>query len=149
MRVSNFAVAAIAPLAFATQVAIADSHGKAVEYRQAVMTTYGWNFKPMGAMVNNKAPYDAEKFKHHATDLAAAAHLDLLSGFPEDSEHEESDVKSEIWLNWENFEQKYRNFQEKAAALNAAADSADLDKIRPTFGATAKTCKDCHKAFRE
>ncbi|MET0014296.1 MAG: cytochrome c [Sedimenticola sp.] len=149
MRVSDFAVAAIIPLLLTAQSAVADSHSKAVEYRQAVMTAYGWNLKPMGAMVSNKAPYEAGKFKRHAMDLATAARLDLLGGFPEDSEHEDSDVKSEIWLDWENFEEKYRNFQEKAMALKTAAESGDLEKIRPAFGATAKSCKDCHKAFRE
>ncbi len=153
MRAIKYAVTAIVPLILISQLALADSRhkgaSKSVEYRQALMTTYGWNLKPMGAMVRNKAPYDAKAFKRYASDLAAAAHLDMLSGFPEGSDDEESDAKGEIWLDWADFEQKYSNFQKRASALKAATESGDLDKIRPAFGATAKSCKDCHKAFRE
>ena len=123
---------------------------KAIEYRQSIMNIYAWNLKPMGQVVKGEAPFEAERFRRHARDLAAASQLHLFSGFPEDSdEGEETDAKSEIWLDWENFEQKYRNFQQKAASLHTAAQGGDLEQIRPAFGATARSCKDCHKAFRE
>jgi cytochrome c556 len=123
---------------------------KAIEYRQSIMNIYAWNLKPMGKVVKGEVPFEAGSFQRHARDLAAASQLHLFSGFPDDSdEGEDTDAKSEIWLDWENFEQKYQNFQEKVDALNTAAQSGELERIRPAFGSTAKSCKDCHKAFRE
>ena len=129
-----------------SQLAMAD---KNLEYRQGVMNIFSWNLKPMGAVVKGEAPYDAEKFSGYASDLAAAANLDLLAGFPEGSDEGETDAKSEIWFEREDFAVKFRDLQEKSAALEKAAASGDINQIRPAFGATARTCKQCHKQYKE
>lgn len=139
-----------AVLAVPQSMAEEKSHGKAVEYRNSVMTVMKWNISPMGAMLKGKIPYDKAVFARHARDLSAAAHLDLLSGFPEGSdEHEDTSARMDIWMDWESFEDKLNSFRGNTKALAEAAESGDLKVIGPKFGAVGKGCKDCHDAYRD
>lgn len=135
----------------ATAAAVADQTPteRAIEYRKAAMTLVGSNFKPMGAMLKGEIPYDQSAFERHAADLAAVAGIDILRGFPTDSDGQGSDAKPDIWLDWEKFEQGMQTFTREATALAEVAAKGDRGAIKEQFGATAKTCKGCHDAFKE
>ncbi len=140
-------------LAFST-VAIAhaeddDPKKEAIGYRQSVMTIVGWNFKPMGAMVKGEKPFDAKAFARHAKDLAAVTSVDILTGFPEDSDGEGSKAKAEIWLKWDDFKDKMGVMQREAAKLAEVAAGGDQEAMKKQFGATGKTCKGCHDDYKE
>lgn len=122
---------------------------KAVDYRQSAMSLIGANFKPMGAMVKGEMPYDAAVFARHAKDLAAIASIDILRGFPEDSEGDDSEAKAEIWLEWEDFKKKMGDMQRESADLATVAATDDKAAIKKQFLATADACKACHKKFKE
>ena len=122
---------------------------KAVEYRHGVMEVFSWNLSAMGEMVKGEAPYEKAGFERHARDLANAAQLDVLKGFPEDSVTEESEAKDEIWLQWKEFTDKFRNLQEQTVKLAEASASGDMDKIRPQLKETADACKGCHRQFKQ
>ena len=123
---------------------------QAVEYRQAVMNIIGWNFKHMGAMVKGKTAFDQAAFAAHANELQAAAGFNLLSGFPEDSDDsDETAAKAEIWMDWEDFQQKFKDLQQQAGALAKVAATGDVEAAKNQFGETGKTCKGCHKAYKE
>lgn len=140
-------------LALSSSLAIADKDKspkeKAIDYRQAVMTVVGANFKPMGAMMKGDIPYDAAVFARHAQDLGAIASVDILRGFPEDSEGDNSKAKGEIWLDWEDFKIKMDDMKREAATLAKVASTDDKAAIKTQFGTTAKTCKACHKQYKE
>lgn len=122
----------------------------AVEYRQGVMNTVGWNFKHMGAMVKGKVKFDQAAFAAYANELQAATRFNLLSGFPEDSDDsDETAAKAEVWMDWEDFEQKFKDLQQQAAELAKVAGKGDEAAIKQQFGNTGKTCKACHKAYKE
>jgi cytochrome c556 len=120
----------------------------AIEYRQAVMNVFGWNMKPMGAMVKGKVPFDQKAFKRHAGDLANAASLDLLAGFPEDSDEGETDALAEIWIDFDDFTKKYQDLRKAADALKKASGGSDQKQIKAAFGDLGKACKSCHKAYK-
>ena len=122
---------------------------RAIEYRQSVMTVFGWNMKPMGAMIKGAVPFDQAAFAKHAKDLDAAAHLDLLAGFPEDSEGDDSDARADIWLNFDDFKQKYADLQTAVGSLHKAAEGNDQAAIKDAFGGVGKACKACHKAYKD
>jgi cytochrome c556 len=122
---------------------------RAIEYRQSVMTVFNWNMKSMGAMMKQKRPYDQAAFARHAQDLATAARLDLLAGFPLDSEGEDSDALPDIWLDFEDFQQKYKDMQVASNDLSEVAGGGDMTKIKPAFEALGKTCKACHRAYKD
>jgi len=122
---------------------------KAVDYRQSLMTLVGDNFKPMGAMVKGKIPYDAKQFERYARDLEAVSHLDVLRGFPPDSDGQGSEAKPEIWFEWDDFTAKLQDMQDATRELRKVAASGDPTAIKAQFTKTAKACKACHKKFKE
>jgi cytochrome c556 len=113
------------------------------------MTVFRWNIKPMGDMMKGDIPYDGAAFARHAKDLAAAASVDLLSGFPEESEEGDTDAKPEVWMDWEDFQKKFKDLQEQSAKLAEVAAGGGRGVIAEQFNATAETCKACHKKFKE
>ena len=126
----------------------ADPVEKAVDYRQAVMNVYAWNVTSMGDMVKGKVPFDAAAFAWYAKDQAAAAQLELMAAFPEDSINDESDASDTIWLDWDKFEEKHGALREQSAKLAEVAAGGDEGAMKEQFGRTAKTCKGCHDDFK-
>ncbi|PLY14391.1 MAG: cytochrome C [Sedimenticola sp.] len=122
---------------------------RAIEYRESIMNIFSWNLKAMGSVVKGESAYDQAAFAQHAADLAAAARLNLLAGFPEGSDEGETGAKAEVWMTPDDFKEKYQALQTKSEALVSAAASGNLDAIRPAFGDTANSCKECHKAYKE
>jgi cytochrome c556 len=126
-------------------------HAKAIDYRNSVMTVFKWNMGAMGAVLKGDKPYERESFKRQAQDLATAAHLDLLAGFPEGSdEGEDTEARSDIWMDWEGFQARYSDLKNATRELaETAAGSGGLEAIGPKFSAVGKTCKGCHDAFKD
>jgi cytochrome c556 len=136
-------------LSFATSgVRADDAVEKAVDYRQGVMNVYAFNVTSMGDMVKGEANFDAAAFARHAKDLASAARLDVLAGFPEDSINDESDASDTIWLDWDKFQEKHKALQEQSGALDEVAAGGDEAAMKEQFGKTARTCKGCHDDFK-
>ncbi len=147
--------ASLAILALCVNLAQAHDDGEgefeaAIEYRTGVMNVMLWNLKHMGAVVKGKAKYDQAAFTRQARDLNAASHLDILPGFPEDSdEGDDTDAKGEIWLDWDNFTAKLDSLRKETSALATTAAGGDFAAIKTQYGKVGKACKSCHKAFRE
>ncbi|MCU7891500.1 MAG: cytochrome c [Candidatus Thiodiazotropha sp. (ex Ustalcina ferruginea)] len=100
-------VISLVTLLLVAPVAIANDIERAVDYLQGVMNIFSWNMKAMGSMMKGEEPFDQKAFALHASDLAGTATLNLLPGFPEDSESDESDALPEIWMEFDDFEEKY------------------------------------------
>ena len=141
------ALAAAIILASTTAVA-EESFEKEIEYRQGVMNILSWNMKNIGGMLKGKMPYDAEKIKTHAADIASVASLDIMAGFPEDSTSEDSSALEDIWMDFENFEQKMADFKKAADGMNKAAQTGDKAAVGQAMGPLGKSCKGCHKPFK-
>jgi cytochrome c556 len=136
----------------ATTTAQADegvSVQKSVDYRTSYMTLLGWHSKPMIKMLKGEAEFDDEAFLSHASQLAAVSKLDLLMAFPEDSTTDDSAAMSEIWFDFEDFEQKFADFRAAGAQLGEAAGSGDVAATKQAFSGFGDTCKGCHKKYKE
>ena len=133
----------------APSLASDDSLQDAIDYRTGVMNVLSWNLGPMGAMLKDEIPYDQAAFARHARDLASAAALDVMSGFPDDSVSDDSSAMSEIWLDWDDFAAKYQDLKEQSAKLAEVAAGDDKAAVAAQFDATRKTCKACHKQYKE
>ncbi|WP_176722422.1 c-type cytochrome [Candidatus Thiosymbion oneisti] len=136
-------------LALCSTCVQADDVEKAVDYRQGLMNVYAHNVAPMGNMVKGKTAFDPAAFARYAKDLAVAARLDLLAGFPEDSINDESDASDTIWLDWSKFQKKYEALKIQSAKLSKVAADGDKAAMKEQFGKTAKTCKGCHDDFKD
>ena len=121
---------------------------RALEYRQGLMNVFSWNMKAMGAMLKGEQPYDEKAFAQHADDLATASSLDLLAGFPEDSDKGETDALPDIWLDFEGFSQKFDDLRSASRKLSEVAATGDKAAMGEAFGKTGKTCKGCHDSFK-
>lgn len=128
--------------------AMAGDLEKAVEYRQGIMNVYSWNMKAMGSMMKGETPFNQKRFAEHALELAIATKLKLMSGFPEDSESDESDALPEIWMDFEDFERKYRDLGTAVQSLDEAAQGGDKGVIGLAMKEVGKSCKACHKKYK-
>lgn len=122
---------------------------RALDYRQGAMNVFSWNMKAMGDMMKGKSAYDGAVFASHANDLAKATSLDLLTGFPEDSDSGETDARPDIWLNFEDFTEKLEAMRAAAQDLSKVAMSGDKAAMGEALGKTGKTCKACHDDYKD
>lgn len=122
-----------------------DEH--AVKYRQGAFSTMAVHFGRIGAMANGKLKFDAAIAKRDAEIVAVLSTLPWM-GFTEGSEGISDKAKPEIWMEMDKFKAKAQTMQEKTAALAAAAQSGDIDRIKAAFGSTAQSCKACHDAYK-
>jgi cytochrome c556 len=121
---------------------------RAIEYRQSVYHLIAWNFAPLSAALQGKAPYDKDAFALAASRIAALAPM-LPEGFPAGSYVAgKTDAKPELWQDPAEFARLMKDLATRSAALAEIARSGDLDQIRPAFEDLAKACKACHKKFR-
>ena len=139
-------VLAAAAAVLSPAVAVAEKN-PAIGYRHAVMDLVYANFGPIGAMVKGEIPWDDARVAGYGKDLKAIAALNVMRGWPAGSEG--GDSLPEIWTKMDDFQKKMEAFQAEASKLGDVASSGDREAIKAQFGATGKTCKSCHDAFKE
>ncbi len=120
----------------------------AIHYRQAAFSLIRVQIGDMGAMLKGKVPFDAARFSQRADNAAALAKMPWEAFIP-GSDQGKTDALPAVWQDNQTFMKKASAFQEYADALALAAKSGDQKQIQAAFGAWAKTCKDCHKSFKE
>lgn len=120
-----------------------------LKYRKAVYQTSRWNFAPMGAMAQDKIPYDATEFAMRAGRVAALTPMLSESYVGETRGMAESKAKPEIWSNRADFDAKMKDLVDRSATLAAVAKSGDAAKSKAAFMDTANACKACHDKYRE
>lgn len=126
-----------------------ESKGEAaVEYRQSVLEVLAWNFAPMGAMAQGKAPYDAAEFARRAERVALVAPF-LTEAFPPESRDvKKTRLKPAAWSNRADFDAKLKDLIDRSATLAAVAKGGDFKKSKAAFFDTANACKACHEKYR-
>lgn len=125
----------------------------AIEYRQAALSTLGWNFGPLGAMAKGDMDYDAEEAAMRAErvkQLSVMPWEGFVEGSLQSDEHGiDTGALAEIGADWQDFEDKQRRMQEEAAKLAEVAANGDFAALREQVAATGKSCKSCHDDYRE
>jgi cytochrome c556 len=143
-------------IAACSGAAFADSHidpaiAGAIKVRQAHMQLYQNSLAILGAMAQDKVPYDAEAASVAAADLLALTTLSQTGYWPQGSDNvsvpEGTRALPAIW-------ETYPAILEKATALNtaatamAAAAGTDLDSLKAAMGPLGGACGSCHETFR-
>jgi cytochrome c556 len=118
----------------------------AVKYRQGAFDVLAAHFGRMGAMANDKAPYDAKAAQESAEVVAFMSKLPW-AGFAAGAEG--GNAKPEIWKDRAKFDDLAKKMQEEVAKLNDAAKTGKLDDLKTAFGAAGKSCKACHDDFKK
>jgi cytochrome c556 len=140
---------ALACLAVATLAAgaVSTAADDPVVARHHAMEGVGDAMKALGAMAQQKAPFDAAVVKKNAgviaENLKSASTL-----FPPGSQTSpamKSRAKAEIWAEGSDFQKLLKEGQDAAAALQQVADPAALG---PAVKALGGSCKSCHDKYR-
>lgn len=120
----------------------------AVSYRQSLFAILGANFGPMSSMIKGEIPWDDDRFKRFAADLAMASRLDFARGFPDGSQSGQTRAKPEIWDNKDDFAAKFTDLREEAKNLAEAANDGNKKTILAQFQKTGGACKACHDEYK-
>ena len=121
---------------------------QALKYRKAVYQAMAWNFGPMGAMSQGKAPFDATEFSMRAARVAALAPMLAESYSAETQGVAGSKAKAEIWTNRGDFDAKMKDLVDRSATLAKVAAVGDEAQSKAAFFDTANACKACHDKFK-
>jgi cytochrome c556 len=112
--------------------------------RSDLMKTVGKNTGILGDMAGGKAAYDAA-----AAEAAKAALVEAFGTVDatfkdQGAADPASEVKPEIWANWDDFLAHAKTAGDAAAAM----DVASAESIGAGMGALGGACKDCHTDYR-
>jgi cytochrome c556 len=121
---------------------------QALTYRKAVYQTIAWNFGPMGAMAQGKAPFDAAEFSMRAGRVAALTPMLSESYSPETQDAAGSRLKANMWRNRADFDSKMQTLVERSAVLASVAKGGEEAKSKAAFFDVANACKACHDEYR-
>ena len=117
-----------------------------VKARQDAFKQVGEAMKTIGDVVKGDVAYDAEQFKAVVLQMQDAG-AEAFQHFGEDTQG--GNAKSDIWSNMAKFEEGRDKMAAAVAALNEAAQTNDLNAIKPKMGDLGGSCKACHDAFKE
>lgn len=118
----------------------------AVKYRKGAFGVMAHHFGRLGAMLNDKMPYDAKLAASDAQTVALLAPLPF-HGFGAGTGSPQA--KPEIWSDPATFKGAGDKMVVEVQRLASAAQAGDLVAMKAAFGASAKTCKACHDQFKK
>jgi len=151
-RARRFAVSALIACCVVAGAAHAQgqpSKGEqALKYRKAVYQAIAWNFGPMGAMAQGKAPFDAAEYVTRSGRVAALTPMLAESYSPETHGVSGSRLKASMWTNRADFDAKMKTLVDRSAALAAVAKGGEEAKSKAAFFDVANACKACHDEYR-
>lgn len=143
---------AVAALALVTALPAAAQFQKpedAVKYRNSAFTVMANHFGRIGAMVNNRAPFDAAQAQASA-DIATMMSKLPYSAFIDGTDKVgNTRALPEVWSKRADFDAAAKKMQDEMVKLQAATKTGNLDQIKAAFGETGKSCKGCHDNFRK
>ena len=131
-------IALVALLAAVAAAQFANSED-AIKYRKAVMVLIVHHFGSMGAVVKGKAAYDAAEFSAHAASVEMLAGMSWDAFMTPGSDKGDTRLKAVALKEPAKFMTAADAFETETARLAEAADSGDLNKIKPQFAAVAQT----------
>ena len=144
---------AIAALAAAAALPASAQFAKpedAVKYRQSALFVMSQHFARIGAMANDKVPYDAKAAIENAEIVDQMARLPW-AGFVAGTDklpNVTTKAKSEIWTEQVKFKEHNEKLLSETPKLVAAAKTNNLDNLKTAFKSTGAACKSCHDDFR-
>ena len=117
-------------------------------YRKSLYQVIAWNVRPMGAMAQDKMPFDAADFALRAGRVAELTPMLAEAYAPETQGVANSKLKPEMWSNRADFDAKLKTLVDRSAALAQVAKGADPAKTRVAFFSMADACKACHERYK-
>ena len=136
-------VLACAPMLASAQAA----PEKAIRARQAGYYLMGQQMARINATIKGDLPFDKPSMQISAEALELISRM-VADNFPPGSDQGTTKAKPEVWKEAPRFKQLVLASQTETAKLKQAVHGGDLDAIKSAYGATSKSCKACHDAFK-
>ncbi len=135
-----------------TPVQSATPEEKAVKSRQGYMQISALNIGILAAMVKGKVEYNAAEAQIAADNLKLVSQIDMSSMWLEGTSNKDKKMKTkalpEIWDADSKIVEKASDYA-KASSDVAAVAGQGLEPLKSKFAALGKSCKGCHKSYRE
>jgi len=122
---------------------------KMLKYRKALYQAIAYNVGSMGAMAQDKAPFNATDFATRAGRVADLAPMLAESYAPETQTVTGSKMKADAWKNRADFDAKLKDLVDRSATLAQVSKGGDAAKTKAAFFDMANTCKACHDKYKE
>lgn len=134
-----------------TQITFASKVEDAVSFRQAGFKLFRAHFAPMGAMVQGKIEFNEKKFNYNAKQLKELSDIPWHFFVNESAMHDRNRSKDAVWDNPKKFKKHIKQFKRAVTKLDKLAKNKNTDimAVKKAFIQTAKSCKSCHKTFRQ
>ena len=117
-----------------------------IKQRKSAYAVLGYNFANLGAMAQEKKPYNKEDAARSADLVAALA--DYPKGhFAEGTDKGETKARPEIWQKRSDFDSKMDKMITEAKKLPQAART-DLPALKKAVADAGGACKACHDDYR-
>ena len=120
----------------------------AIKHRKAAFNVIAYNFGSIGAMVNNRKPYNKEEAVRNAT-TAAAVSWQPYELFLPGTDTGDTKAKPNVWTDAVKFKAGGEKMQSEMAKLASVARDGDANALKAQFGEVGKTCKACHDDYRK
>jgi cytochrome c556 len=117
-------------------------------YRKSLYQVIAWNVRPMGAMAQDKMPFDASAFTLRASRVAELTPMLPEAYSPVTQGVANSKLKPEMWTNRADFDAKLKTLVDRSAALAQVARGGDPAKTKAAFFSMADACKACHEKYK-
>jgi len=121
---------------------------KTLKYRKSLYQVIAWNVGPMGAMAQDKVPFNAAEFAMRAGRVAELTPMLAEAYGPDTHGVANSKLKPEAWQNRADFDAKMKDLVDSSAKLAQVAQGADAAKSKAAFFDMANTCKACHDKYK-
>ena len=152
MKLAGKILAAAVIVAAGLAPAVAADFEKPIKARKALMQMYSWNLGLLGAMAKGAVPYDAEKAKAAADNLAVLVTMGDGRLWPQGSDSTalpgKTRAKAEAWTTWPAIMEKDKAMREAAAKMAEVAGNG-LEAVQGQMKAVGGGCGGCHKQYRE
>jgi cytochrome c556 len=146
---SKFLVAATLGLAATAFTAHAQMKPEdAIKQRRSGYAVIGFNFSSLGAMAQDKKPYNKEEAIRNAELVAALADYPKNFFLPGTDKGADTKAKPEIWQKRADFDKKMDEMITEAKKLPQVARNGDLAALKKAVGDTGGKCKACHDDYR-
>jgi cytochrome c556 len=117
-------------------------------YRKAIYQAMIWNVRPMGAMAQDKMPFNAAEFALRAGRVANLTPMLAEAYSPDSQGVANSKLKPEMWTNRADFDAKLKDLVDRSAALAQVAKDGDAARTKAAFFSMADACKACHDKYK-
>lgn len=124
-----------------------DSSENVIKYRQYVMASISSHFKALKYLTTGRIT-QPRQWLPHARAMVDMANI-IETSFPKGSDFGNTEARKSIWENKGDFNQKGIKLIKASKKMVQLIEAGKMDDARKQVKNISRTCKSCHKKYRE